>query len=108
MLALSEHFGFPAAYALASVSCVGLLGFYLAHALRHRALAAGFSGVLAALYGLLYGLLSAEDYALLMGSLLVFGLLAATMVLTRRIDWYAFGNARQRQPLQEMEMLQSP
>lgn len=104
MLALSEHFGFPAAYALASVSCVGLLGFYLAHALRHRALAAGFSGVLAALYGLL----SAEDYALPMGSLLVFGLLAATMVLTRRIDWYAFGNARQRQPLQEMEMLQSP
>ncbi|MGE3774259.1 MAG: inner membrane CreD family protein, partial [Gammaproteobacteria bacterium] len=37
------------------------------------------------------GLLSAEDYALLMGSLLVFGLLAVTMVLTRRIDWYAFG-----------------
>lgn len=91
VLALSEHFGFLPAYALASVACVGLLGFYLAHIVRDRRLAAGFSAVLAALYGLLYGLLSAEDYALLMGSLLVFGLIAAVMVLTRRIDWYAFG-----------------
>lgn len=91
VLALSEHFGFLPAYAIASVACVGLLGFYLAHIVRDRRLAAGFSGVLAALYGLLYGLLSAEDYALLMGSLLVFGLVAAVMVLTRRIDWYAFG-----------------
>ena len=46
---------------------------------------------LAALYGLLYGLLSAEDYALLMGSLLVFGLLAGVMLLTRKLDWYALG-----------------
>ena len=40
---------------------------------------------------MLYALLSAEDYALLMGSLLVFGLLAAVMVLTRRLDWYGLG-----------------
>ena len=46
---------------------------------------------LAALYALLYGLLSAEDYALLMGSLLVFGLLAGVMLLTRKLDWYALG-----------------
>ena len=37
---------------------------------------------------MLYALLSAEDYALLMGSLLVFGLLAVVMVLTRKLDWY--------------------
>jgi inner membrane protein len=39
----------------------------------------------------LYGLLGADDYALLMGSVLVFGLLAAVMVLTRDVDW---GNLR--------------
>lgn len=47
----------------------------------------GFGGSLAALYGLLYGILSSEDYALLMGSLLVFGLLAAVMLLTRKVNW---------------------
>jgi inner membrane protein len=40
---------------------------------------------------LLYGLLSAEDYALLMGSLLLFGLLGVFMVLTRKLDWYGLG-----------------
>jgi inner membrane protein involved in colicin E2 resistance len=29
-----------------------------------------------------------------MGSLLVFGLLAITMVITRRIDWYALNTAK--------------
>lgn len=91
VLALSEHLGFLPAYLVASACCVGLLGFYLAHLLRNRRLAAAFAAVLAVFYALLYGLLSAEDYALLMGSLLVFGLIAITMVLTRRVDWYAFG-----------------
>jgi inner membrane protein len=43
---------------------------------------------------LLYGILSSEDYALLMGSLLVFGLLAAVMVLTRRVSWSALADSR--------------
>lgn len=40
------------------------------------------------LYSLLYGLLSAEDYALLMGSLLVFVVLSLIMMLTRTVNWY--------------------
>ena len=47
--------------------------------------------LLAALYGLLYVLLRSEDHALLMGSLLVFACLAAAMIATRRVDWYALG-----------------
>ena len=47
-----------------------------------------------AVHRLLYGLLSAEDYALLMGSLLVFGLLAVVMVLTRRVSWNNMGVVR--------------
>ena len=39
-------------------------------------------------YGMLYALLKAEDYALLGGSLLLFALLAAVMIGTRRLDWY--------------------
>ena len=40
------------------------------------------------LYGVLYGILVSEDNALMMGSLLLFGVLAAIMVATRQIDWY--------------------
>ncbi|MHC5351332.1 cell envelope integrity protein CreD [Metapseudomonas furukawaii] len=91
LLSLSEHLEFVLAYALSAGACVALVGFYVSHVLRSWARGAGFTAGLAALYGMLYGLLSAEDYALLMGSLLVFGLLACVMVLTRKLDWYGVG-----------------
>ena len=78
-------------YALSAAGCLGLIGFYLCHVLHSRARGLGFAGGLAVLYAMLYGLLSAEDYALLMGALLLFGLLGVFMVLTRRLDWYRAG-----------------
>ena len=48
----------------------------------------GNGAALTALYAMLYALLKAEDYSLLGGSLLLFGLLAVVMIATRRIDWY--------------------
>ncbi len=54
---------------------------------------AAFGAVLAALDGALYMLLQAEDYALLAGSLLLFGLLAAVMIATRSVDWYRLARA---------------
>ena len=56
-------------------------------------LGAGFGALLALLYAMLFGLLGAEDYALLMGSLLVFGVLGSVMVLTRKLDWYGVGRS---------------
>ncbi len=44
-------------------------------------------------YGSLYVILQSEDYALLLGSILLFILLAAAMFLTRNIDWYAIGRS---------------
>jgi inner membrane protein len=91
LLSLSEHIGFALAYLLSASGCVLLIGFYVCHVLRSVRHGLSFSAGLAALYGLLYGLLSAEDYALLMGSLLLFGLLGVFMVLTRNLDWYGVG-----------------
>lgn len=91
LLSLSEHIGFALAYLVSASSCVLLIGFYVCHVLRSVRHGLSFSAGLAALYGLLYGLLSAEDYALLMGSLLLFGLLGVFMVLTRKLDWYGIG-----------------
>lgn len=91
LLSLSEHIGFALAYVVSASSCVLLIGFYVCHVLRSLRHGLSFAAGLAALYGLLYGLLSAEDYALLMGSLLLFGLLGVFMVLTRKLDWYGIG-----------------
>lgn len=45
-------------------------------------------GVQVALYSYLYIVLVNQDYALLMGSLGLFGFLAIVMYLTRKIDWF--------------------
>jgi inner membrane protein len=91
LLSLSEHYAFWKAYLAASTACIGLLGYYLSAVLRSRARGLGFAAMLTVLYGALYGLLVSEDNALVLGSGLLFAALAAVMVLTRRIDWYALG-----------------
>ena len=89
LLSLSEHLAFWLAYLLASLACIGLIAAYLSAVLRSRARSAGFAAMLTLLYGALYGLLVSEDNALVLGSLLLFAILAVAMLATRRIDWYA-------------------
>jgi len=91
LIGLSEHIPFWMAYVIAATACVALLGFYLATVLRSVGRGVAFAAVLTALYGALYGLLVSEDSALLLGSVLVFAMLAAAMVLTRKVDWYRVG-----------------
>jgi len=90
LLSLSELLPFGAAYALAALACSLVVALYAVSAIRSPR---GFLmlPVLAALYAWLYVSLSSEDYALLLGSLGLFALVAAAMLLTRRIDWYAPG-----------------
>lgn len=91
LLSLSEHIAFWQAYLLSAAACIGLQGVYLGHVLRSRSRGLGFAAMLTALYAVLYGLLVAEDNALLMGSLLLFGVLATVMWITRKLDWYELG-----------------
>jgi len=95
LTALSEHVAFGAAYAVAALACVGLIAGYLARVLRSARLGLAFGAALGSLYAMLYVLLQAEDYSLLGGSLLLFALLAAVMVATRRVDWYRLGGGTQ-------------
>lgn len=88
LISLSEHISFAMSYFIASLSCVSLLGYYLTFVLKSKGHGFMFASLLTALYAALYGILASEDNALLMGSLLVFGLLAVTMVITRKVDWY--------------------
>jgi inner membrane protein len=93
LISLSEHFGFARAYGAATAACVALIGYYVGHALGSWRRGAAFALFLAGLYGLLYVILRLEDYALLTGSALVFACLAAAMIATRRVDWYAIAAA---------------
>jgi inner membrane protein len=95
LTALSEHIDFAAAYAVATAACVGLISAYLVRVLRSARAGLAFGSALAALYAMLYATLKAEDYALLGGSLLLFGLLAVVMIATRRVDWYALTPRRE-------------
>lgn len=88
IISLSEHIPFLAAYAVSGAACVALIGTYLAGALRNRRLAAAFSAGLGLLYAVLYAVLKSEDNALLMGTFILFGALAAVMLFTRHTDWY--------------------
>lgn len=87
LLAVGEHLPFAVAYALAATALILLLGFYVAGVTGRRAAAVLVSLGLACCYGCLYLILQSEDYALLLGSLLVFSVLAVTMLATRRLDW---------------------
>jgi len=88
LVSLSEHVAFGLAYLCATIACIGLIGFYLAAVLRSTARGLGFATMLAALYAALYGLLVSEDNALVLGAGLLFLILAAIMVATRKVDWY--------------------
>ena len=94
LTALSEHIAFGAAYAIATLGCVGLITGYLVRVLRDVRAGLAFGGALGLLYGVLYVLLKAEDYSLLGGSILLFVLLAAAMLATRGVDWYGLGAGR--------------
>ena len=88
LVSLSEHLPFAAAYLVASGACVGLVAFYVGHVVRSAGRGALFGGLLGALYVFLYVILQSEDYALLLGALLLFAALAIVMIMTRRVDWY--------------------
>jgi inner membrane protein len=65
----------------------GMLSLYVGKALHSRTRGLAMAAVFAVLYGLLYMILSLEDYALLAGALLGFAALTTIMFATLPIDW---------------------
>jgi inner membrane protein len=48
--------------------------------------------VLSGLYTFVFFMIQLEEYALLVGSIGLFVILAITMFLTRKVDWYEIGS----------------
>lgn len=89
LLSVSEHIPFNITYLLCAVSVCALTLFYAAAIFKSIAWGALLSVIQLISYIFLYGTLQAEDYALLIGSIGLFAVLALLMFITRKIDWYA-------------------
>jgi inner membrane protein len=89
LVSLSEHMRFDAAYAIAASACVLLLTYYASYMLQSWSRGVPFGLGITLLYGMLFVLLQMEQTALVLGAVALFVVLAAIMMLTRRIDWYA-------------------
>ena len=89
LLSISEFIGFSWAYLIAAVASTMLITwycrFFLGGGARTLMIGAGLAGV----YTFLYITLRQQDYALLMGAIALFIVLAVVMYVTRKIDWYA-------------------
>lgn len=88
LLSVTEIIGFSGAFALAAAATVGLLAYYAGASFRSAAVGWRALTGLTGLYFAMYVLMTLEDFALLAGSLVAFAVIAATMIATRRIDWY--------------------
>jgi inner membrane protein len=89
LLSISEFIGFSWAYLVAAVASTLLITwycrFFLGGGVRAFMIGTGLAGV----YLFLYITLRQQDYALLMGAIALFVVLAIVMYVTRKVDWYA-------------------
>jgi inner membrane protein len=90
LVSASEIIGFGPAYAASSVATIGLITFYSKSVLNGR-MAKVQGLILAFLYLFIYILLQLEDYALFIGSVFLFAILATVMYISRKVDWYGVG-----------------
>jgi inner membrane protein len=91
LISISEQINFVMAYIIASVLTIGLIVAYTAAAFKSIRITAGIGGTLTFIYGFIYVIISAEDQALLMGSLGLFVILALIMYFSTTIKWDKLG-----------------
>jgi inner membrane protein len=88
LLSLSEQMPFYTAYLLAALAVTAMMTLY-SRALLPSWSKSWYMGLVVTLsYVLLYAVLNAESYALLIGSVGTFAVVALIMFLTRKLDWY--------------------
>lgn len=85
LLSFSEQFGFARSYLAAGIGILSLLSWYAYSVLRSLKFALTILTAISILYGFLYVLVNLETYALIVGSLGLFVVLAAIMSFTRRL-----------------------
>ncbi len=87
LVSISEHLSFSLSYAIASIMTIGLLVFYLSGILKIKKTALTIGGMLLLLYIYIFILIQMEIYALLVGSIGLFIILAIIMYYSLKINW---------------------
>lgn len=92
LLSISEHLNFNQAYIISSIATILLITAYAKSVFKNNKLTLLQSLILVILYGFMYIIIQLEDYALIIGSIGLFVVLAIVMYISRKIDWYEIGS----------------
>jgi inner membrane protein len=87
LISITEHSSFVKAYGIAGIAVVVLITSYSVSILKDRKFPMFIAASLTALYTFIYVIIQLENYALLVGSIGLFIILAAVMYFSRKIDW---------------------
>jgi inner membrane protein len=87
LISITEHSSFTLAYAIAGTAIVSMITLYAYSILQNRKFPMLIGGALSLIYAFLFVIIQLEDYALLVGSVGLFAILAAVMFFSRKIDW---------------------
>lgn len=88
LISFTEHMGFNLAYLVSCILVIGLITVYVAAVFKTRMLTILVTLLLTIIYFFIFVILQLQDFALLVGSLGLFGALASLMYLSRHINWY--------------------
>jgi inner membrane protein len=88
LLSISEHLNYNFAFVISAILTLLLIGGYVKAILRSNTLALMIFGILVVLYSFIFVIIQMQDYALLIGSIGVFVILALVMYFSRKIDWF--------------------
>lgn len=87
LISISEHSSFLKAYLIAGSAVVSLITLYSKSILKSIKFVFLIGTCLTVLYGFIFVIIQLENYALLVGSVGLFIILAAVMFVSRKIDW---------------------
>jgi len=87
LLSFSEQIGFAYAYLVASIATVGLITTFIASLLKNKLAAVVFAFILSVFYVFIYVIIQLEDFALMLGSIALFIIIAVLMYFSRKINW---------------------
>lgn len=87
LISISEHSDFTKAYLIAGSAVVILITLYSKSILKIWKFPVLIGISLTALYGFIFVIIQLENYALLVGSIGLFAILAGVMFASRKIDW---------------------
>ncbi|MFI2742660.1 cell envelope integrity protein CreD [Zhouia sp. PK063] len=87
LLSISEHSTFSKAYLIASIAVISLITLYSRSILKKWKFPALISMSLLSIYTFIFIIIRLENYALLVGSIGLFVILALVMYASKKIDW---------------------